>query len=52
MERITETVQNFVFLSIFDRLFKLSLQMIFKLIQTVKDIISNNNQMLYKLRVF
>jgi hypothetical protein len=43
MKRITKSDQNFMFFSILDRMLKLSLEMIFKLIQTIKNIISNNH---------
>jgi hypothetical protein len=43
MKRITKSDQNFVFFSILDRMLKLSLKIIFKLIQTIKNIISNNH---------
>jgi hypothetical protein len=43
MERITKSNQNFMFFNILDRVLKLSLEMIFKLIQTIKNIISNHH---------
>jgi hypothetical protein len=56
MKRITKNVQNFMFFSILDSILKLSLEIIFKLIQTIKKNISfNNHVMIYKLnklRVF
>jgi hypothetical protein len=45
MKRITKSVQKFMFFSILDRLLKLSLEIMFKLIQTIKNknIIFNNH---------